>query len=150
MLSSIDISRSAFEYHALQLFTNELDHDGIRTSNDKANTVSITSTLSGVNHGLFGLIMVYVSYLVVSSHTFLFPANPSLLYINLISRSLTQIYLRIYHEVKRTDRDLKQLVTKTFDDDYTNDLHDLNIGFASVATMELITHLYDYFVANLV
>ena len=88
MLSSIDISRSAFEYQALQLFTDEPDHDGIRTSNDKlkSNTVSITSTLSGVNHGLFGLIMVYASYLVVSSHTSLFPANPSLLYINLISR----------------------------------------------------------------
>ena len=148
MLSSIDISRSAFEYQEIQLFTDEPDHDGIRTSNDKlkSNTVSITSTLSGVNHGIFGLIMVYASCFVVSSHTSRFPANPSLLYINLISRSLT----KIYHEVKRTDRDLKQLVTETFDDDYTNDLHDRNIGFVSVATMESITHLYDYFVANLV
>ena len=40
---------------------------------------------------------------------------------------------------------LKQIIIETFDDVYTDDLHDPNMGFAGTTAMTIITHLYDSF-----
>ena len=94
------------------------------------------------------------NYLLLSSHAFVIPPNPGLLPTVPSNSTIANTYelvrqhkssLTTYHEVKNTDRTLKQIIIETFDDVYTDYLRDPNIGFAGTTAMELITYLCDYF-----
>ena len=90
--------------------------------------------------------MLDESYLLVFSHAFVTPTNPGVLPIVLDDETVHTISeiirqhkstLQIYHEVKNTEKALKQLIIETFDDDCTNDLRDPNIGFANVLQLPI-------------
>ena len=156
MSSSVDTIRSAFEHQTIQPYTGEPDYEAIKSVHDqlKANAAFIPSELGGGKHGLLGLIMSDATYLLVANSSFLFPPNPGLLPTIPTGSTAADTYemvrqhkvnLTTYREVHNTDRALKQIIIETFDDIYTDDLRDPNIGFTGTTAMALLTHLYDLF-----
>ena len=51
----------------------------------------------------------------------------------------------MFHDIQNIDRALKQQLIETFDDIYTDDLRDPNIGFTGTTAITIITHMYDFF-----
>ena len=144
MPSSVDTTRSAFEYQSIKSFVNELDYDAIKIAHDKlkAKTTSSSLTLDDGNHWLIGLIMLDISCLLVSGPMLGLPSKHCLPPIVLDASTATTTYkiIRYYKSSLKFTTRLKIQIEV-----YINNLHNPNIAFASITFMVLISNIYDYF-----
>ena len=117
----------------------------------KANAASVSSVLSGGQHGLLGLVLTNPIYQHVTGTTFqrppllpAFPAIPddtAILQTQALERR-HNASLRTYKEVQRTDQALQQQLLSAFDNMYFQAVRDHHVGYTNVTTLQLLTHLY--------
>ena len=117
----------------------------------KANASSVPTTLGGGAHGHLGLMLGPATYLAITGHDYVIPANPGAQPVvppgttrhatdTLVRAHATD--LRTYQESTRTDQALKQLILDAFDDKYLRGLRNRHTAYSAHTALQLIQHLY--------
>ena len=115
----------------------------------KANASSITSELGGGAHGLLGLTLSPATFLQLTGHHFVRPANPGTIPQNVIGPAAQMAetvrqhkeQLRVYRLVENTELALKSQLIDTFDETYFRGLRNRHTGFFGATYLQMITYL---------
>jgi hypothetical protein len=117
-----------------------------------ANAASVHSNLGDGAHGLLALTIDPAVYNTISPIPFVPPANPGInplipaLSTNAIITELTRQHatsLKTWQEYQSTDKALKQQLLAAIDSIYYRSLRNRITGYANVATLTILRHLYD-------
>jgi hypothetical protein len=153
MPSSPDTIVESFPHPTLMPIVGQPTYETLAELHLKLNT-NAASIQSHLGNGLLGLLFLTVTpavYNTQSAIAFTPPANPGPTCVTPVNATAAQIVeLRrqhdhaaaLYKEYDATDKALKSLLLSAVDETYVRSLRDRFIGYATVTTLQMLTHLY--------